>query len=197
MKIIDLALPLNERTPVFPGTPKPKFEQLASIEKDGWNEQKFTITTQIGTHIDAPFHMLASGKKLHEIPLENLCGEAVVIDARGETSESKKSIPPNLAQVKPGDIVLFCTGANAKAQIGTQTARELIKKKIKLFGIDSPSPDSSPYEIHHLFFQNNIPIVENLTNLEKLIDKRFFCCILPLKLENSDGAPCRAIGVLQ
>ena len=33
-------------------------------------------------------------------------------------------------------------------------------------------------------------------NLEKLNGKRFKCYMLPLKIQDADGAPCRVIGVL-
>ena len=67
---------------------------------------------------------------------------------------------------------------------------------MKIVGIDSFSPDNEPFEVHKMFFKNEILIVENLVNLEKLNGKRFKCYIFPLKIQDADGAPCRVVGVL-
>ena len=60
----------------------------------------------------------------------------------------------------------------------------LVEKKIKMIGIDMPSPDRYPFEIHKLFFENNILIIENLTNLNKLLEvDNFEIIAFPLKIE--------------
>ncbi len=196
MKILDLTMFIDENTPVFPGDPKPEIKQVATIKENGWNEKKFSFNSHFSTHIDAPFHMLENGKKLDEFPLETFIGEAIVLELN----------KPNLDSIKPGDIVFFYTGHTTKAYskeffennpvLSEETAQILVDKKVKIVGIDSFSPDNSPYEIHKIFFRNNILIVENLVNLDKLINKRFRCYILPLKIKNADGVPCRVIGIL-
>ncbi|MBI1970856.1 cyclase family protein [Candidatus Woesearchaeota archaeon] len=80
--------------------------------------------------------------------------------------------------------------------ISEETALQLIKKKVRIIGIDSFSPDNNPWPIHKLLLKQDILIVENLINLKKLAGKRFQCYILPLNIKNGDGAPCRVIAVL-
>ncbi len=63
MRIIDLSILIDERTPVYPGDPKQDIKQIATIEKEGWNEKRITFNSHFSTHIDAPFHMLKDGKK--------------------------------------------------------------------------------------------------------------------------------------
>ena len=46
---------------------------------------------------------------------------------------------------------------------------------------------------HRMFMQKNILIIENLTNIDKLPKKIFEFTCLPLKIEDSDGSPVRAI----
>ncbi len=200
MNIIDLTLPINNKTPSFPGDPKPEIKQIATIKVEGWNEKRITIGSHFSTHIDAPFHMLEEGKKLDEYPIEKFIGEAMVIDV-------KNQINPNLDAIKKDDIVFFHTG-HAKEMhsnnyfrrdhiLSIETAQELIAKGIKIVGLDAFSPDNEPFEVHKLLLKNDILIVENLINLDKLIGIRFMCYILPLKIMDADGAPCRVIGVLQ
>lgn len=201
MQIIDLTMKISEKTPVFPGDPKPQIKQAASIEKDGWNEKRLLFNSHFSTHLDAPFHMLSSGKKLDEYPIEKFVGEAIVIDAKNQNP-----IRANLKDVKAGDFVFFCTGHTNKAfsseffrnnpVISLETAQELVTKKVSVVGLDSYSPDNAPFEVHKLLFKHDIRILENLVNLEKVCGKRFQCVILPLNIEEADGAPCRVIGML-
>lgn len=201
MGIIDLTMPIDEKTPVFPGDPKQEIKKFATIKKNGWNEKRLTFNSHFSTHIDAPFHMIEDGKKLTDFPIETFIGDAIVIEAR-----NKVKIEPDLSKVRKNDIVFFFTGHTDKAYtdeffknnpvISIRTSQELIKKKIKIVGLDSYSPDNEPFEVHKLLFKHDILIVENLVNLGKLNGKRFKCFILPLKIKNADGAPCRVIGIL-
>lgn len=197
-RVLDLSMLINEQTPVYPGDPKPKIEIAASIEKEGWNEKRLTISSHFATHIDAPFHMNALGKKLDEYPIERFVGSAIVIDARGHNP-----IQPDLSPVRANDFVFFYTGQTEvmysekfyenNPVIDLKTAGELCNKKVSVVGIDSFSPDNPPFETHKLLFEHDIRIVENLVNLKPLVGKRFECFILPLRIENADGAPCRVI----
>jgi len=202
MKIFDLSMPIDERTPVFPGDPKQEIKQTATIQSNGWNEKRITFNTHFSTHIDAPFHMLEDGKKLNDFPMETFLGDAIVIDARNQ-----QEIKPSLDEVKPNDIVFFHTEHTKKAYsedffkdnpvIPVETAQQLIDKNIKIVGLDSFTPDNEPFETHKLFFKHDILIVENLVNLDKLVGKRFKCTILPLNITDADGAPCRVIGITE
>lgn len=205
MKIIDLTMPIDERTPVFPGDPNQSIEQYATIEKNGWNEKRLTFNSHFGTHIDAPFHMLQDGKKLDDFPIEHFIGKAIVIDA-GKKND-KNEIIVRLEEVQEDDIVFFYTGNTEKAYsdlffknnpvISLATARELAERKVKIVGLDSYTPDNAPYETHKLLFRHGICIVENLVNLKQLVGKRFTCQVMPLKIAEADGAPCRVVATLK
>ena len=118
----------------------------------------------------------------------------------------QKEIETKLDRVKEGDIVFFLTPHSDKVYenyyftsnpvLTQKTAQELVDKKIKMVGFDSPTPDNDPYTLHKLFFRHDILIVENLVNLKKFAGKRFQCIVLPLKIKDGDGAPCRVIGML-
>lgn len=194
-KIIDLTMPINDKTPVWPGVEKQEISPLSTIESSGFNQKKISFHSHFGTHIDAPFHIFPNGKKLDEFSLETFLGKAIVIPLSEFAKYSKK--------IKKNDIVLFYTGQSKKAFsedyfentpfISIKIAKILVKKKVKIVGIDSSSPDTSPWEIHNELLGNNILILENLVNLEKIVGKKVELIILPLKIENADGAPCRVI----
>ncbi len=82
--------------------------------------------------------------------------------------------------------------------LSESAATYLVSKKINLVGIDSPSIDlgqDKNFKVHKIFAKNNILIVENLSNLNKIISKQFHFIILPLKLKNTTGSPVRALAI--
>jgi len=200
--IFDLTMPIDGRTPTFPGDPKQEIKQIATIKKNKWNAKRLAFNSHFATHIDAPSHMLENGKTLTDYPLEKFVGEAIVLDVRG-----KKEIEADLTNVKEGDIIFFLTNHSKKAYdkdyfknnpvITEKTTQQLINKKISIVGLDSFTPDNEPFLIHKMLLKKDILIVENLVNLEKLAGKRFKCFILPLNIQDADGAPCRVIGIME
>ncbi len=104
MAYIDLTMPINERTPVYPGDPSADFRRIAFCEKDGWNGHRVSMNTHFGTHIDAPWHMLDDGKKLTEYSIDHFIGRAVLLDVRG-----RQQIEASLVTIECDDIVLLRT----------------------------------------------------------------------------------------
>jgi kynurenine formamidase len=49
---------------------------------------------------------------------------------------------------------------------------------------------------HKHLLEKNIPIVEMLSNLDKVAGKRFIYIGLPLKIQGLDSSPIRAIAIL-
>ena len=75
--IIDLSMLVNEDTVVFPGDAKPVFEQAGTMEADGFVDHIVHINNHLGTHIDAPDHMLEKGILLSDYPIERFVCQAV------------------------------------------------------------------------------------------------------------------------
>lgn len=201
MQIIDLTMPITEDMPVFTGSRKPRLWPTATIEKDGWNEHHLEISTHIGTHIDAPWHFIKNGKRLDKIPLEKLVGGGVVIDCRKYKVVPRDAVKNKIVRNK---IVFFYTGQSKKSKenygknapvLSDELAKFLVKNRVKCIGVDAFSPDDKPYNVHRILLKEGIPIVENLVNLDKLINKKFQAIILPLKID-LDGAPCRVIALV-
>lgn len=63
-------------------------------------------------------------------------------------------------------------------------------------GID-PIADEGLTRHRLLLSQRDIVIIENLTNLDKIGEGLFLFAALPLKYENADGAPVRAVAMLE
>ena len=212
MKVIDLTLTVSEKIPTFPGSPKPHFIEWETIPKDGYNLELLFLSTHTGTHIDAPFHFVKNGKKIHEIKPERLVNEAVLIRIGKNSNRSiSKTDIQNFEQkngkIENGLTVIFHTGwqknLNKKFYftenpgLSVSAAKYLVSKKINMVGIDSPSIDlgtDSKFSVHHILAKNNILIVENLANLNKIKSNNFHLITSPLKLKNATGSPIRAFG---
>lgn len=201
MKIIDLSVTVNEDTPVYPGDPKTVIKPAGVFEKDGFNDHLVSIGTHVGTHIDAPFHMVADGKSLGQIPIEQFVGRGCYINVKkGFDLETIKQ-----ADIREDDIVIFHTGIIDRyheadyyenyPEIPEEVANYLVEKKIKMVGMDMSGPDHPPHKIHKILLSGGVLIIENLTNLDKLSDKNFTVYALPIKLD-IDGAPARVIAQL-
>lgn len=198
MTIIDLSVPLNEDTPVYPGDPKTVIKPAGVFNKDGYNDHFVSVGTHVGTHIDAPFHMIADGKTLGQIPVEQFVGRGCYIKVEGafDLDVIRK------ADIREGDIVLFHTGATEfynepryysdTPEISEDVARYLVEKRVKAVGMDMSGPDEEPFNTHKILLGGGVLIIENLTNLDKLAGKEFTVYALPVKLD-LDGAPARVI----
>jgi arylformamidase len=201
--LIDLSLPLNNHTPVFPGDPHLNFAQTTSIAKDGYQLHSLTLGSHSGTHIDAPSHMIKGSDSTDKIPLSTLVGKAKLI--QGFSLDAVQS-----ADLELHDIVVFYSGMSHKFTDPTyfsdypvmpqETADYLVARQIKLVCVDTCSADITPdFPIHKTLLGAGIPIIENLTNLNELIDKSTNKSIeliaLPLKID-VDGSPTRVIAKL-
>ena len=201
MKIIDLSVPIDQNTPAYPGDPKVELNEIAKIESHGWNEKRLSMNSHSSTHIDAPFHMIENGKKLSEYSLDRFYGDGIVIKAVGKKTLGKELLKGK--EIK-GKIVLFMTGHSKKLyqnyfddypEITTELAEEIVNQKASIIGVDFASPDKEPYNLHKLLFKNDILIIENLCNLDKIKKEKFKIMAFPLNLQNADGAPCRVVAM--
>ena len=214
MKIIDHTLTVSEKIPTFPGSPKPQFIEWETIAKDGYNLELLFLSSHTGTHIDAPFHFVKNGKKIHEILPERLVNEATLIKIKKKANQpilktDIQKFEKKHGQIKSGTAVVFWTGwqKNLEAEfyfsknpgLAVSAAKYLVSKKINLVAIDSPSIDLGSdlkFSVHHILAKNNILIVENLANLEKINSDKFHLITSPLKLKNATGSPIRAFGFI-
>ena len=83
MKLIDLTHTFTCDMPVYPGDPPAGLEPIATIAKDGFNDCCVRGGLHVGTHMDAPLHMIEGGAPLSDIPLRQFFGRGRLIDARG------------------------------------------------------------------------------------------------------------------
>lgn len=211
MKPIDLTLTISKSIPSFPGSPTPQFISWSNLKEDGYNLELLFLSSHTGTHLDAPFHFIKNGIKIDQISLGRLMGKAILIKIKKSKNSPITKSDIIQFEKKNGSIpdkssVFFFTDwqKNLKKDnyftenpgLALSAATYLAQKKTNLVGIDSPSIDlgkDESFSVHHVLSKNNILIVENLANLNKIKSKEFDFTILPLKLKDATGSPVRAV----
>ena len=201
MKLIDLSHVIADGMPVYPGDTETRLLQVRFLDTDKYNNHRLDINMHAGTHIDSPMHLTGCKQYISESPLEPFIGEGCVLDAREQPLITYKAEYETM--VKEGGIVLLYTGFDK--YYGTQEYYEkhpcldmelcqfFIAKKLKMVGMDLPSPDRYPFAVHQALFANNIYLLENLTNLGQLLTvDRFEVIAFPLKLK-ADSSITRAV----
>ena len=208
--IIDLTHTITPDTFVYPGTPAPAFSATRTLTADGARETLLQIGSHTGTHLDAPRHILRDGCGLDQLPPSQFCGRAAVIDVSHLGAGSVITADFLRGQngyLRTADYALFYTGWEKKwgteaflnepfPILDEEASKYLVACGLKGVGTDAISVDAladETFPAHRVLLTGGLVIVENLC-LKKLVGRKdvmFFA--LPVKFENADGAPVRAI----
>ena len=208
--IIDLTHTITPDTFVYPGTPAPAFSSTRTLTRDGARETLLQIGSHTGTHMDAPRHILRDGCGLDQLPPSQFCGRAAVIDVSQMGAGAVITADFLRAQngyLRTADYALFYTGwekkwgtdaflSEAFPILDEEASKYLVSCGLKGIGTDAISVDAladGTFPAHRVLLNGGLVIVENLC-LKKLVGRKdvmFFA--LPVKFENADGAPVRAI----
>lgn len=177
------------------------------------------------THCDGFNHFIPGGTTVDAMPLETWVGDAAVVDLT-HVGPNMPVTAEDLAargwHVRAGDIALLRTDWPRKRSWETrefwteapyttaEACRWLIARGVKAVGYDYPPDFPIRYVVtgerrpvapeewatHHTFFPAGVGVIEYLTNLDQIGRKRLRFVALPLRLEGGDGAPARAIAIL-
>lgn len=208
---------LSNRIPVYGGYAAPDISEVKSISRgDSANVFSFSMQNHWGTHIDAPNHFFEKGKKISDYPadfwifkaptvvkLHLGCGDLLVC---GEWIEK---IHPET------DLVLFQAGWSGTRNqekyilqnpgIHPETGAYLRGRypKLRAIGIDWISVSSYKNreigrEAHKAFLNPDGPnapilIIEDM-DLSGDLSGLKEVCVIPLRIDSLDSAPCTVIG---
>lgn len=210
MKVMDLTHTIKENMPVYPGDDTPKLIPVSTYEKDGFKETLLEMYSHTGTHMDTPAHIFAGRTALDEFPIEQFIGRALVIDCRDlEEGQviSMERINKVLDRAKKADFLLFNLGWDKRwgtdsyfgdyPCINDKVLDFIINGDYKGIGFDvmglDPISDVNLPRHKRLFQDTDIINIENLKNLDLCGSDLFYFSCFPLKIENCDGSPIRAV----
>ncbi|MGD2088339.1 MAG: cyclase family protein [Candidatus Aminicenantes bacterium] len=210
MNIIDLSHTISPGMPVYPGDDPPVFTTRAEIEEDGFVEKSITLGSHAGTHIDAPAHIIPYAPTLDRMPVDRFVGQGSVIDLTGMKSPQIDTsfLNPYEPLFKTSEFILLHTGWGGfwgqekyfrnYPILSIEAALWVRSFGLKGIGVDALSVDeleATDLPIHKILLERML-IIENLTNLEKLPKTGFTFSCYPLKLENADASPVRAVAII-
>jgi kynurenine formamidase len=176
VRVIDLSQTLSNDTSEFEAMPHrieyrshsdtiavslQKFGLGAEYWRDGlvWADERVTLTTHSGTHVDAPYHYAPQSggrpaRTIEDIPFQWLMGDGVLLDmvsvdrVVGITAEDVQAELERIGyRLKPFDIVLIRTDVskrfgqpgyeNLHPGLRRDATRWLVEQGVRLIGIDA------------------------------------------------------------
>ncbi len=199
---IDISQPLHNDHAEWPGDTPFSYEVAFTKEDTGSvNIGKLTMSTHMGTHIDAPFHFLNEGATTEKLPLDLYIGRARVVELNNVTSIGRKELEAIdfggatrilVKTERREDLTVF---PSTFVTIEADLAPLLKERGVRLLGVDAPSVDaetSKTLDAHHALYENEIMILENIV-LDDVIPGDYELIALPLRIVGADGSPVRAV----
>jgi kynurenine formamidase len=206
-KVIDLTLTLSDKMKGVSIT------EARSLAKDGWNASTLELYSHVGTHMDAPLHFEVTQQSIDEISVGRFISEAWVVNLSHIAPSAMITVAdmsPIANKIRKGQSLILQTGWSKRVdtksyrdelpRISKELALWMGKKGIGLLGVEPPSVADvnnlkEVKEIHTILMQNDIIIVEGLTNLDSINKEQVTLIALPLKVLRGDGAPARVLAL--
>lgn len=217
-RLVDLSYTLHDGMTTYPVPWSPPFKmtQLGRHAVEGRESRKIVTGTHCGTHVDAPRHFVPGGTTIDHLPLEPFVGPATVVDFTHARPLQEMGIADFERCVGDRHIDRLVMRFDWSDQWGTlryyseqpfisdDAARWLVKRGVRLLGMDTPQADSpkngrgserdSP--VHKILLGAGMIKLEYMTNLRALRTDEFELIALPLKIQEGDGSPVRCIGIV-
>lgn len=200
------------------------FEKSNNFEVIRWNKgvvsgsnSYYTLFNHGGAHVDAPRH-IGFEHGLDSYPIEKFIGPLKVFDV--SAYPNGRSVPVEIfeGKVSAGDIIMIYTKWKPAEARETETkhvtlsykaAEYLARLPIRAFctdafgadnskgqidSVSSDSPIAQAAPIHYSFLSREIPIFEQLVNVDKLITKKDMLFVgVPLNIKEGDGILVRPV----
>ncbi|MEI6660290.1 MAG: cyclase family protein [bacterium] len=188
------------------------------IPPDLFRTQSINCTTSIGTHMDAPAHVIPGGRTIDQLTLGELISECIMIDVSKEADEEYLIMPyvvedfeKEHGTIKPGSFVIFYTGwsnnwSNSDKyknnfkwpSIDPTTAELLINRNISGIGTDTFSVDTgkSGFPVHRIILGADKYLVENIANVSELPPTGSKVFVLPMNIKDGTEASIRIIALI-
>lgn len=190
----------------WPGDIPVEIRQTMNIQSgDTANVRTLSMSAHTGTHMDAPLHFVDRGESIDRMPLDATVGPARVIAIRDEKAITREELQPYDPQ--PGERLLFRTANSRRSwhtcryflkhfvHLSADAARFLADCRVRTIGVDYLSIGAyqgDGIETHQIVLSAGIWAIEGL-DLSQVEPGDYDLVCLPLKIEDGDGAPARAI----
>jgi kynurenine formamidase len=220
-RIIDLSVTVDNQTMSPPST-NMKLDITPHRRGPGfWQVSSVHQSLHTGAHIDSPLHVFKDGITTAEIALDQVIGEAIVVDLSFAGANHAITIDDlkrgGADKVKKGDIVLLRTDwtdtmygkwpdyFTQSPYFPPETAEWLVAKDPKNIGFDFfeeycarlPDFTSEDFVCHRIMLGAGVPLLEQITGLSRVGRPRFDFFAPFYKIAGTEGAPARYFAVVE
>jgi arylformamidase len=204
-RIYDISVPIRSGGLVYPGNPEIDITLQQAVAKGaGANVSAIRFGSHTGTHADAARHFFDDGQTVDNIPLERLIGPALLLGFADDV-RSVGAAELRARDIKGQTRILLRTRNSAflsqkefvkdYAYLAPDGAQYLVDQGVELVGIDYLSIEqfhSGHHLTHRTLLERSVVIVEGLDlSVPPPGNYQFIC--LPLRIQDCDGAPARAV----
>ena len=203
MSFHDISLKLSGETVRWVTAAPFELEERRRMSKgDPNNSSALNMSVHSGTHIDAPFHFVADGNTIDQLPVERFIGPALVDAVEAERYITKEHVAG--IRLDGATRVLFKTRNSALLHkqeydpdfvaFSVEAAQSLVELGVELVGLDylSVAHADEQVPVHRAFLDHGVVLLEGI-DLSEVAPGRYELMCLPIPLGDSDGAPCRAV----
>jgi kynurenine formamidase len=221
-KVVDLTHEFKAGFPVYTGN-APSRRTLTTIPANGFYKQEWTFDEHSGTHMDAPGHFAADGRRTPELEASELILPIVVIDIAMRaasdpdavvTADDLMRFERKHGRIPKGALVAMDSGWAAK--VGDEAAFKggpagdyhfpgfgadaieflLERRKAAAIGVDTLSLDpgnSTTFPVHVNWLNADNFGLENLANLDRLPPHGATAIVGVIPWQDGSGGPARVL----
>jgi arylformamidase len=213
--IVDLSVVVDGTTQGPPAAGSPPVTLETAFRGPGhWQSSRIAALLHTGSHVDAPLHVIAGGRSVDELTLDELRGPLVVIDvhdAREREAIDARRLEAVTTDIPPGSIVAVRTDwtdrwwgtfpdyyttspfltEDAADWLTSLDPRAVVVDFFEEECAVTTEFTSEDFVVHRALLGNDIPIVEQATRLGALDDRPFELRTAFVRLGGVEGAPCR------
>lgn len=184
---------------------------VVRLQKQWYIMSDIHMVSHIGTHIEVPYHIIPQGFDLAGMPIGQFCGEGRMLDfshiqqRREITKDQVQKEAEKAGGIREGHIVLCNLGYSKRygredygqsPYFSQEAIRWLAGKNIKMLGVDAGGveiPQSEEHVNHTMLFEQNICLIENVANLDRLPRNGFYVTAFPYPIAGVEAFPVRVV----
>jgi arylformamidase len=213
MEMVDLSRVIYDGMPKIPVLPEVQVGRCLSLDKGApLNVTQISLACHAGTHVDAPIHIVPNGKSIEELPVDAFVGPGAVVPVtkKGGEEVTAEDLEGSGISVNRGDILMLYTGWDQKFEspdynmhpyLSVDAAEWMVRKGIKLFGIDCITvdlptplrPKGFDFPVHRTLLGKGVLIAENVANLAAIVGKKTRIMALPIRVKGGDAGHARIV----
>ncbi len=175
------------------------------------------------THVDAPCHMIHGGRTLDDCALNQLCGEAALVDVSDLVPSGAVDagvLEERGVHVKPGDLLILRSNLNEvhpnttgdywqkSPYVDAEGSQWIVDRGCRALVIDFPQDyvaremgdrhvTNPEFTEHQIVLGANLMHLEHVVNLSAIKQDRVFLVGWPLRLPRADGGPASPVALTE